>query len=189
MKTSHSKINLQLCWSYVGRISAGGQESNFIKYSENQTTTQGTPYDYYSVMHYDKNAFSNGNGNTIITKRPEFQDVIGQRLDFSEYDLIELNTLYKCSSSISFLDHCSFDDESLCQMSVCSTGDYGWQRLNSVSGISVTDHTYLGKEQNGASFFMHFSTEGKNQADTATESASEQIYWRGIGSSAGGHCR
>ncbi|XP_042610500.1 meprin A subunit beta-like [Cyprinus carpio] len=203
------------CWSYVGRISAGGQtlsigkgcgtksiveheflhalgfwheqsrydrdnyvtinfeniitgqESNFIKYSENQTTTQGTPYDYYSVMHYDKNAFSNGNGNTIITKRPEFQDVIGQRLDFSEYDLIELNTLYKCSSSISFLDHCSFDDESLCQMSVCSTGDYGWQRLNSVSGISVTDHTYLGKEQNGASFFMHFSTEGKNQADTA----------------------
>uniref|UniRef100_A0A672QSQ6 Metalloendopeptidase n=1 Tax=Sinocyclocheilus grahami TaxID=75366 RepID=A0A672QSQ6_SINGR len=144
-----------------------GREHSFNKYSENLTTTQGTPYDYYSVMHYGKNAFSNGNGSTIITKRPEFQDVIGQRLDLSEYDVIELNKLYKRNSSISFLDHCSFDDESLCQMSVCSAGDYGWQRMKSVSGINVTDHTYLGKEQNGVSFFMHFSTEGRNEGDTA----------------------
>ncbi|KAF4103248.1 meprin A subunit beta-like [Onychostoma macrolepis] len=144
-----------------------GYKDNFNKYSENQTTTQGTPYDYYSVMHYDKNAFSNGNGSTIITKRPEFQDVIGQRLDLSEYDVIELNKLYKCNSSISFLDHCSFDDESLCQMSVCSAADYGWQRVKSVSGINVNDHTYLGKEQNGTSFFMHFSTEGRNEGDAA----------------------
>ncbi|XP_051721885.1 meprin A subunit beta-like isoform X9 [Ctenopharyngodon idella] len=144
-----------------------GKESNFDKYGENVTTIQGTPYDYYSVMHYDKNAFGNGNGSTIITKRPEFQDVIGQRMDISEYDAIELNKLYKCNSSISFLDHCSFDDESLCQMSVCSAADYGWQRVKSVSGISVTDHTYLGQEQNGTSFFMHFSTEGRNEGDTA----------------------
>ncbi|ROL47857.1 Meprin A subunit beta, partial [Anabarilius grahami] len=144
-----------------------GKESNFNKYGENVTTTQGTPYDYYSVMHYDKDAFSYGNGSTIITKLPEFQDVIGQRLDISEYDAIELNKLYKCSSSISFLDHCSFEDESLCQMSVCSAADYGWQRVKSVSGINVTDHTYLGKEQNGTSFFMHFSTEGRNEGDTA----------------------
>ncbi|XP_067305561.1 meprin A subunit beta-like [Pseudorasbora parva] len=144
-----------------------GYESNFDKYDENLTTIQGTPYDYYSVMHYDKNAFSNGNGSTIITKRPEFQDVIGQRLDISEYDAIELNKLYNCNSSISFLDHCSFDDESLCEMSVCSAADYGWQRVKSVRGVSVTDHTYLSKEQNGTSFFMHFSTEGRNESDTA----------------------
>ncbi len=48
-------------------------------------------------MHYDKNAFSNGKGFTITTKRPEFQDVIGQYLEMSEYDAIELNKLYKCS--------------------------------------------------------------------------------------------
>ncbi|RXN05464.1 meprin A subunit beta-like protein [Labeo rohita] len=131
------------------------------------STTQDTPYDYYSVMHSDKNESSNGNGPTIITKHPEFQGVIGQRLDMSEYDVIELNKLYKCSSSISFLDHCSFDDESLCQMSVCSAADYGWKRVTSVSGISVTDHTYLGKEQNGTTFFMHFSTEGRNEGDAA----------------------
>ncbi|XP_039526165.1 meprin A subunit beta-like [Pimephales promelas] len=140
-----------------------GYESYFNKSSENVSST---PYDYYSVMHFDQNAFSNGNGSTIITKRPEFQDVIGQLMEMSEYDAIELNKLYKCNSSISFLDHCSFDDESLCQMRVCSAADYGWQRL-SVSDINVTDHSYLGKEQNGTSFFMHFSTEGRNQGDSA----------------------
>ncbi|KAK7130510.1 hypothetical protein R3I93_019998 [Phoxinus phoxinus] len=141
-----------------------GYESYFNKSSENMS---GTPYDYNSVMHFDQNAFSNGNGSTIITKRPEFQDVIGQLMEMSEYDAIELNKLYKCNSSISFLDHCSFDDESLCQMSVCSAADYGWQRVKSVSGFNVTDHTYLVKEKNGTSFFMHFSTEGRNQGDAA----------------------
>uniref|UniRef100_A0A8C2CCF1 Metalloendopeptidase n=1 Tax=Cyprinus carpio TaxID=7962 RepID=A0A8C2CCF1_CYPCA len=144
-----------------------GYESNFNKYSKNQTTTEDTPYDYYSVMHYDKNALSNGNGSTIITKYPEFEDVIGQLLGMSEYDVIKLNKLYKCNSSISFLDHCSFDDASLCQMSVCSAADYGWQRVKSVSGINVTDHTYLGKDQNGTSFFMHFSTKARNQGDAS----------------------
>ncbi|XP_050959629.1 meprin A subunit beta-like isoform X1 [Labeo rohita] len=51
-------------------------------------------------------------------------------------------------------------------MSVCSAADYGWKRMMSVSGINVSDHT-LGKEQNGTSFFMHFSTEGRNKGDTA----------------------
>ncbi|CAM4573910.1 unnamed protein product [Leuciscus chuanchicus] len=144
-----------------------GYESYFNKSSENVSGTEGTPYDYHSVMHFDKNAFSNGNGSTIITKNPEFQDVIGQLMEMSEYDALELNKLYKCNSSISFLDHCSFDDESLCQMSVCSAADYGWQRVKSVSGINVTDHSYLGKEENGTSFFMDFSTEGRSQGDAA----------------------
>uniref|UniRef100_A0A672LIW4 Metalloendopeptidase n=1 Tax=Sinocyclocheilus grahami TaxID=75366 RepID=A0A672LIW4_SINGR len=144
-----------------------GYESYFNKHSENVSTTQETPYDYYSVMHFDKNAFSNGNGSTIITKSPEFQDVIGQLMEMSEHDATELNKLYKCNSSVSFLDHCSFDEESLCEMSVRSAAGDGWQREKSVSGISVTDLTYLGKEQNGTSFFMHFSTEGRNEGDAA----------------------
>ncbi|XP_051577814.1 meprin A subunit beta-like [Myxocyprinus asiaticus] len=135
-----------------------GYEINFNKYSESFTSTLGTPYDYTSVMHYDKNAFSKGNGSTILTNLPEFQDVIGQRIDMSEYDVTELNKLYKFYSSISFLDHCSFDNETLCQMSACSTSENGWQRVSSVSGHNVTDHTYLGKQPNESSFFMHSST-------------------------------
>ncbi|XP_067303163.1 neoverrucotoxin subunit alpha-like isoform X2 [Pseudorasbora parva] len=107
-----------------------GYESSRSKSSGNVSVTQGTSYDYYSVMHFDKNAFSN-------------------------------------DSSVSFLDHCSFDDESLCQMSICSAADYGWKRVNSVKGINATDHTYLGRKQNGSSLFMHFSTEGRNQGDAA----------------------
>ncbi len=34
-------------------------------------------------------------------------------------------------------------------MSVCSAADYGWQRVKSVNGTNVKDHTYLGKKQNG----------------------------------------
>lgn len=66
------------------------------------SSVQGTPYDYLSVMHYGKNEFSNGNGSTVITKRPEFQDVIGQRMEMSEYDAFELNGLYKCSKYFYF---------------------------------------------------------------------------------------
>uniref|UniRef100_A0A672LI47 Metalloendopeptidase n=1 Tax=Sinocyclocheilus grahami TaxID=75366 RepID=A0A672LI47_SINGR len=137
-----------------------GYESYFNKHSENVSTTQETPYDYYSVMHFDKNAFSNGNGSTIITKSPEFQDVIGQLMEMSEHDATELNKLYKCNSSVSFLDHCSFDEESLCEMSVRSAAGDGWQREKSVSGITVLMPA-------GTSFFMHFSTEGRNEGDAA----------------------
>ena len=70
-----------------------GKEHNF----KIRTTDTNTPYDYFSVMHYSKNAFTNGNGSTIITKLPEFQDVIGQRLDMSHYDVEELNKFYGCS--------------------------------------------------------------------------------------------
>ncbi|XP_048013179.1 meprin A subunit beta-like [Megalobrama amblycephala] len=141
-----------------------GFEGYFNKSSEIVSIT---PYDYYSVMHFDKNAFSNGSGPTITTKQSEFQEVIGQLMEMSESDVIELNKLYKCNSSVSFLDHCSFDDESLCQMRVCSAADEGWKRLKSVSGVNVTDHTYLSRKQNGSSSFMHFSTGGRNQGDAA----------------------
>ena len=74
-----------------------GKENNFRKVGSDDSTTHGVPYDYWSVMHYSKNAFMNGNGETIITKDPKFQDVIGQNLEISTSDVQELNLLYKCS--------------------------------------------------------------------------------------------
>uniref|UniRef100_A0A3Q3AYJ2 Metalloendopeptidase n=1 Tax=Kryptolebias marmoratus TaxID=37003 RepID=A0A3Q3AYJ2_KRYMA len=73
-----------------------GQEHNFRKVGSDESSTHGTPYDYFSVMHYNKDAFTNGNGSTIITIDPKYQDVIGQRLDMSPLDVQELNLLYKC---------------------------------------------------------------------------------------------
>ncbi|XP_030641225.1 meprin A subunit beta-like [Chanos chanos] len=143
-----------------------GQEHNFNKYNQSEITTQGSPYDYSSVMHYGKDTFTNGNGSTIITKLPEFQDVIGQRLDMSYYDVVELNKLYQCNASISFLDHCSFDNGSLCEMSVCSRSDHGWERVTNITGGPHSDHTYLGSESH-AGFFMHSSTVNGQEGDTA----------------------
>lgn len=79
-----------------------GREHNFVKVAKEESITNGVAYDYWSVMHYGKNAFSNGNGSTIITKDPKFQDIIGQRYGMSPSDVSELNLLYKCSKCFKF---------------------------------------------------------------------------------------
>lgn len=81
-----------------------GFENNFVKVSKEESTTNGVPYDYWSVMHYGKNAFSNGNGSTMITTDPKFKDIIGQRFDMSPRDVLELNLLYQCSKCFKFED-------------------------------------------------------------------------------------
>uniref|UniRef100_A0AAY4AL47 Metalloendopeptidase n=1 Tax=Denticeps clupeoides TaxID=299321 RepID=A0AAY4AL47_9TELE len=143
-----------------------GEEKNFEIKTNTTNSTLGTPYDYNSVLHYDKNAFSNGNGSTIITNQPEFQEVIGQRRDMSHLDVLELNHLYGCNESISFLDHCSFDKD-LCQMSLCSGNSEGWKRVIRADGGPNSDHTYLGKKPQGRSLFMHFSTLTGKVGDSA----------------------
>ncbi|GJQ78102.1 hypothetical protein Trydic_g2440 [Trypoxylus dichotomus] len=73
-----------------------GRESNFEK-SENGTTTPfGIEYDYGSVMHYSKYAFSKNKKPTIEPKHPDVK--IGQRDGFSKGDLVKLNEMYNCSS-------------------------------------------------------------------------------------------
>ncbi|XP_031431901.2 meprin A subunit beta-like [Clupea harengus] len=126
-----------------------GEENCFNKASEDESSLLNTSYDYTSLMHYKKNEFSNGNGSTIITKQPEFQDVIGNRIEMSSTDALELNRLYQCDASVSFLDHCSFEDESLCEMSVCSRSSAGWQRVSRADGGPHSDHTYLGTDSQG----------------------------------------
>uniref|UniRef100_A0A8C6KKL9 Metalloendopeptidase n=1 Tax=Nothobranchius furzeri TaxID=105023 RepID=A0A8C6KKL9_NOTFU len=82
-----------------------GLEYNFAVIGSENSTTHETPYDYWSVMHYPKNAFSNGSASTITTIDPKYQDLIGQRLDLSPGDAIELNLLYNCSKCLKIKDH------------------------------------------------------------------------------------
>uniref|UniRef100_A0A3B1JX39 Metalloendopeptidase n=1 Tax=Astyanax mexicanus TaxID=7994 RepID=A0A3B1JX39_ASTMX len=141
------------------------QKHNFVKVSEEQSTVQGTPYDYMSLMHYGQYEFSNTSGPTIITKDVKFQTFIGQRYDLSPLDAVELYNLYKCNESISFLDRCSFKDGT-CQMATCSSANAGnWQIVSNVSGGPSSDHTNLPPMGN-PSFFMHFSTKTGQPGDS-----------------------
>lgn len=82
----------------IPNLSRLGKEHNFRIISKEESSTQGTPYDYHSVMHYGQYAFSkNYRRPTIITKKKEFQNVIGQRLELSSNDIRKLNRLYSCS--------------------------------------------------------------------------------------------
>uniref|UniRef100_A0A8C9X9Y1 Metalloendopeptidase n=1 Tax=Sander lucioperca TaxID=283035 RepID=A0A8C9X9Y1_SANLU len=59
------------------------------------TNNQNTPYDYTSIMHYGKTAFSI-NGKDSITPIPNANVQIGQRQGLSSWDITRINKLYSC---------------------------------------------------------------------------------------------
>nr|BAJ23943.1 hatching enzyme [Hypomesus nipponensis] len=64
---------------------------DFVKQDTNNLNT---PYDYSSVMHYGKYAFSRG-GDTI-TPIPDSSVTIGQRVGMGRIDIERVNKLYEC---------------------------------------------------------------------------------------------
>ncbi|KAK0156144.1 Astacin-like metalloendopeptidase [Merluccius polli] len=72
-----------------------GKRSNFRKVATNNL---GTPYDYNSIMHYGRYAFSNSRGvrETIVPK-PDSTVVIGKATKMSTNDIRRVNQLYQCS--------------------------------------------------------------------------------------------
>uniref|UniRef100_A0A672YR69 Metalloendopeptidase n=1 Tax=Sphaeramia orbicularis TaxID=375764 RepID=A0A672YR69_9TELE len=69
-----------------------GLSHNFDKVA---TLNQGTTYDYGSVMHYSKYAFS-GNGQPTLVAIPDSSVQFGTATEMSQKDIIRLNRLYKC---------------------------------------------------------------------------------------------
>uniref|UniRef100_A0A3B3HZP2 Metalloendopeptidase n=1 Tax=Oryzias latipes TaxID=8090 RepID=A0A3B3HZP2_ORYLA len=131
------------------------KESNFEKAGSDISTTHGTPYDYRSVMHYSKDAFTNGNGSTIITIDPKFQNVIGQRLEMSYYDVLELNRLYNCSKYLKNVNLHIFDN---------IISRLKLKGLKSHSNHLLSCMLFLGGE---VGYFMHVSTATGQEGDTA----------------------
>lgn len=73
-----------------------GKEHNFNKVNSQLFENFGTPYDYYSVMHYSSNCFSKNSNPTIVTKFSLYKNVIGNRVALSLGDITRLNAMYKC---------------------------------------------------------------------------------------------
>ncbi|NXC50416.1 MEP1A protein, partial [Penelope pileata] len=143
-----------------------GREHNFEKYDDSYITDLNTPYDYESVMHYAPYSFNkNASIPTITAKIPAFDNIIGQRLDFSALDLERLNRMYNCTSTHTLLDQCSFELENICGMIQGTTDDLDWVHQQS-SPTGEEDHTVSGRCTD-AGYFMHFDTSSGNAEEAA----------------------
>ena len=73
-----------------------GLLSQFSKYDTLSSDTQGTPYDYMSVMHYQANAFTSNGSPTIVPLQSNVK--IGQRYILSPTDIAAVRKFYSCSN-------------------------------------------------------------------------------------------
>ena len=71
---------------------------NFQKSDWNLLNSYDVPYDYESIMHYGKTAFSTNGQTTIQTLDPKFQNVIGNQYGISFSDIQLINLMYNCNS-------------------------------------------------------------------------------------------
>ena len=68
---------------------------NAYNFKMQNTNNLNTPYDYSSIMHYGRTAFS-VNGRDSITPIPNARAQIGQRRGMTRNDILRINRLYRC---------------------------------------------------------------------------------------------
>ncbi|XP_076613053.1 meprin A subunit alpha [Chaetodon auriga] len=142
-----------------------GHAHNFEKYDDDFITDLNTAYDYESIMHYRPLSFNkNETIPTITTTIPYFNDVIGQRLDFSEVDITRLNRMYDCATTHTLLDQCSFELINICGMIQNEDDNSDW--VQTLSSPADTDHTLAGRCRDSG-YFMKFDTSSGEVGNSA----------------------
>lgn len=74
-------------------------KSDWRKFQKSNSFTSsdfGTPYDFFSVMHYEPTALSNNGQDTIVTKDPIYQELIGKVHRISLGDVQRIKIMYEC---------------------------------------------------------------------------------------------
>ncbi|XP_017287893.1 meprin A subunit alpha [Kryptolebias marmoratus] len=143
---------VQIWWDQI----EDGKEHNFNKYEDDFITDLNTAYDYESIMHYRPLSFNkNVTIPTITTSIPYFNDVIGQRMDFSAVDITRLNRMYDCANTHTLLDQCSFEQINICGMIQNEEDNADWDQT--LSTPSDVDHTLAGRCRDSG-YFMKFDT-------------------------------
>lgn len=75
-----------------------GKQNNFLKYEHGKLDKLGLPYDYVSIMHYDRYLYSvDGKKPTIIARGKPWKRLGGQlRGTLTVNDIKEIRALYNC---------------------------------------------------------------------------------------------
>ena len=78
-------------------------KTNFQKYTNKEVSAFNFPYDFGSVMHYDKFAFAQDKTKWTIRPKPQYkdcEDLMGQRNGLSENDIGKINAMYNCPQQV-----------------------------------------------------------------------------------------
>ncbi|XP_063293891.1 astacin-like metalloendopeptidase [Pelobates fuscus] len=81
-------------WEYIN-------DEDRVNFEKMETDNMGLPYDYSSVMHYGKYAYTNTSGQATLIPKPDPSVETGQRYGLSPLDVSRINKLYNCQ-------HCGF---------------------------------------------------------------------------------
>ena len=76
-----------------------GFSDQFDKYSWKTLDDLGKDYDYQSIMHYDRRAFTKNGQPTVENIFDEYMEFGTPDKRLSQKDIIEINALYDCISS------------------------------------------------------------------------------------------
>ncbi|XP_075049280.1 embryonic protein UVS.2-like isoform X3 [Mixophyes fleayi] len=78
---------------------------NVVNFAEENTNNLGLEYDYGSVMHYDKYAYTNTTNQPTMVPKPDPTVPIGQRDGLSILDISKINRLYQCNVCANLLNN------------------------------------------------------------------------------------
>ncbi|CAJ0596083.1 unnamed protein product [Cylicocyclus nassatus] len=73
-----------------------GYSAQFRKHPNIDANIYNLTYDYMSIMHYERDAFSRNGKDTIVTLDPKYQDIIGTVQDASPTDYLKVCQIYAC---------------------------------------------------------------------------------------------
>lgn len=85
---------------YISIVEENVDENKMGNFNERpeHISNYGQPYDYSSVMHYSRKAFSKNGKATIIPRKPTTEQ-LGQRRQLSRIDVYKLLAMYNCPNA------------------------------------------------------------------------------------------
>ncbi|VDM48432.1 unnamed protein product [Toxocara canis] len=104
-----------------------GLLSRFTKQPQITMVTYGVAYDFGSVMHYQRDAFSSNGKDTVVTLDANYQSTIGQRTGLSFADIKKMNFAYcneTCPQKLQCLNN-GYTDPKNCSQCRCPDGSGG----------------------------------------------------------------